>query len=136
MLKHHLYQYVILKYALSEGCGDLGRATTWPTLDNLFREAGLETVGSRASMDALMLLSTDRAIVLKKIQAGDGSFDYIVYDHAEYPMQDRFFWGQFNICVTPEGAALFQELEAKAYAMMQSAASAAPAKPKQIGFHA
>lgn len=136
MLKHQFYQYVILKHALSECSGSLGRSTTWPTLDNLFRAAGLETVGSRASMDALMLLSTDRKIVLKKIHASNHSFDYVVYDYAEYPMKDHFFWGQFNIYVTVEGAAHFEELEAKAHAMMQAASSAAPAKPKRIGFHA
>jgi hypothetical protein len=44
------------------------------------------------------------------------SFDYIVYHYAEYLTKDRLFWGQLNIYVTPEGAAYFEKLEAKAHA--------------------
>jgi len=86
-------------------------------------------------MDALMLLSTNRKIVLKKIHASNYSLQYVVYDYTEYPQRDRFFWGQFNIWVTPEGAAYFEELEGKAQAMMQAAGSCGPARPKPIGFH-
>jgi hypothetical protein len=131
MFKHEWYRFVILRHAMN---GNTGRERTgWPTtlgtLGQFISQAGLDSSG-REPVDALMWLQERNLIALKKTTPkGTG---YLIYDYSEYD-EKKFFWGQFGICVTPEGSAYFNELEAKAYAAMQAAA---PIKQNNIGFHA
>ncbi len=90
MLKLEFYMYVILKYALAAGSKELGRSTTFPALEGFLAEAGLDTIG-RDAMDALMLLSERKKIVLKKVH-NNANLSFTVYDYAEYP-QRQFFCG-------------------------------------------
>lgn len=131
MFKHEWYRFVILSHAINGHASRerTGWPTTWGTLGQFIRQAGLDESG-REPMDALMWLQERNLIALKKtITNGNG---YLIYDYREYD-EKKFFWGQFGICVTSEGSAYFIELEAKAYAAMQVAT---PAKQYSIGFHA
>lgn len=132
MLKHEFFHYVILRHALAidNGFEPLGRPTTWGALGNAVREAGLDANG-RDPMDPLMQLSSRKAIILKKIHS-DG-VRWILFDYADYPRKNEFFWGEFGLFVTPEGAAYFDQLEMKVHA---ARSAATPAKETKIGFHA
>ncbi len=130
MFKHEWYRFVILRHAKNGHvtCERLGWPTTWGTLGQFIRQAGLDDSG-REPMDALMWLQERKLIALKKtFSARNG---YLTYDYDEYDKQ-KFFWGDFSIYVTSEGSAYFNELETKAYAAMQ----AAPTRQNNIGFHA
>jgi hypothetical protein len=130
MLKHEWYHFAILRRAVSghRQSEHLGWTTTLGSLGQLIREAGLDETG-RDPMDALMQLHGRKAVVLRKIQSDRLSFT--TYDYEEYPEQNKFFWGEFGLYVTPEGSAYFNELEAKAYAEMQPAT---PQGQNKIGF--
>lgn len=129
LLKHMLYQYVILKHAL-EDKGELhGKSTTWGTLAQVLIQYGLDASG-REVMDALLLLNQQGLLRLKKIIPVPNELRYLIYDYVEFPKQDQFFWGQFNLHVTPEGSAYFDGLEAK----VRSIPPPTPQNPP-IGFH-
>jgi hypothetical protein len=59
---------------------------------------------------------------------------YEIWDSSEFANEQQFFAGRFNIVVKPEGAAYFNELEAKLQSIVYGV-SVGPVKRK-IGFQA
>lgn len=132
MLKHEWYHLLILRFALEvlelDGIG--GRSTTWGALTNFIRATGLAEDGVKA---ALLLLNERSLMGLKKVEGQHGRLGYLVFDCADYLRSNEFFWGHFRLCVTAEGAAYLNELEAKAHMMVQATVVT---RPRQIGFQA
>ena len=131
MLKHEWYHFALLRKAVSghSRSEHLGWPTTWGSLGQVIREAGLDETG-REPMDALMQLHGRKMIILRKTHCH--GLRFTTFDYDEYADKNKFFWGEFGLFVTHEGSAYFNELEAKAYAAIQARA---PANQTRIGFH-
>lgn len=130
MLKFEYLHYLVLRFASEIQDGNLGRSTTWAHLTKTICDAGFSGDYPEV-MNTLLQLTAKNALALKKIQFPGSTF--LVYDYSECPNQRTFFWGQFNLIVTPEGATYFEVLEAKLMSRLQR--SDIPPQKPQIGFH-
>jgi hypothetical protein len=135
MLEHELFQLLILGEGLKARSSDKtsGRAVFWPTLEKAAEACHLDAHG-RGLMDALLLLRKQGKITLKKILPAAPDRTFPILDFSECPERE-FFTGQFNIVVTEEGAAYFNELEANARTWTQAMSGIAVPKKTRIGFY-